>query len=99
VRHWANVQQRSDAPFALKQQGSMTMNTATVAQMRELTGKELDLVSGGKVYSSSIGGLTFSYDDKTNETTVGAGGNWVTTNPGSNPNNGKCAFINWTSPA
>ena len=69
------------------------MNTATVAQVRELTGEELDLVSGGKVYSRSVGGFTFTYNDKTNETTVGAGGIEVTTNPGSNPNNGKCASI------
>lgn len=75
------------------------MSTATVAQVRELTGEELSLVSGGRVYSSSIGGLTFTYNDKTNETTVAAGGNWVTTNPGSNPNNGVCASINWTAPS
>jgi hypothetical protein len=61
--------------------------------IRELSDAELDLVSGGKVYTSRIGGFTFTYNDKTNETTVGAGGIEVTTNPGSNPNNGKCASI------
>ena len=42
--------------------------------MRELTGAELDLVSGGKVYTSTVAGFTFTHDDKTGETTVGAGG-------------------------
>ena len=66
---------------------------------RELTSEELDLVSGGKIYSSTHGGFTFTYNDKTNETTVGAGGIEVTTNPGSNPNNGRCSSISWTGPA
>jgi hypothetical protein len=66
--------------------------------IRELSDAELDLVSGGKVYTSRVGGFTFSYNDKTNETTVGAGGIEVTTNPGSNPNNGKCASISWSAP-
>ena len=69
------------------------MKTTVVAQMRELTGEELNLVSGGKVYTSHFGGFTFRYDDKTNETTVGAGGIEVTTNPGRDPNNGRCATI------
>ena len=72
----------------------MAMKNA-VAQTRELNGEELDLVSGGRVYSSSIGGFTFRYDDQTNETTVGAGGIEVTTNPGRDPNNGRCASISW----
>jgi hypothetical protein len=64
-----------------------------MSDLRELNDAELEAVSGGKVYSSRIGGLTFTYNDKTNETTVGAGGIEVTTNPGSNPNNGKCSSI------
>ena len=73
----------------------MTMKT-TVAQMRELTGEELDLVSGGKVYKASIGGFTFTYDDKTRETTVGAGGIEVTTGP---CDGGKGRCTTWTGPA
>jgi hypothetical protein len=49
--------------------------------MRELTGEELDLVSGGRIYQYSIGGFTFTYNDATRETTVGAGGISVTTGP------------------
>jgi hypothetical protein len=66
--------------------------------IRELSDAELDLVSGGKVYTSHVGGFTFKYDDQTNETTVGAGGIEVTTNPGRDPNNGRCASISVSAP-
>ena len=66
--------------------------------IHELSDAELDLVSGGKVYTSRVGGFTFKYDDQTNETTVGAGGIEVTTNPGRDPNNGRCASISVSAP-
>jgi hypothetical protein len=69
----------------------MTMNTT-----RELTGEELDLVSGGKIYSSTIAGFTFTYNDKTRETTVGAGDSSVTTGP-CDSGGGRCTT--WTGPA
>jgi hypothetical protein len=77
-----------DGQSRLSQQRSLKMNI-----IRELSDAELDFASGGKVYTSRVGGFTFKYDDKTDETTVGAGGIEVTTNPGSDPNNGRCASI------
>lgn len=57
------------------------MNT-TVAQTRALTGDELDLVSGGFVLTSKVGGFTFSYNWFLGETTVSAGDVSVTTGRG-----------------
>jgi hypothetical protein len=58
--------------------------------MRELTINELELVGGGKVYTSKIAGFTFTHDDKTGETTTSAGDYSVTTGKG---------FVSWTGPA
>jgi bacteriocin-like protein len=64
--------------------------------MRELTIDELDHVSGGTVFKSSIGGFTFTYDSATRQTTVGAGGSSVTTGP-CDSGGGKCTT--WTGGA
>jgi hypothetical protein len=57
------------------------MKTVTVAQKRELTREELDLVSGaGKVYAGWVGGFWFAHDADSGSTTVGAGNTYVTRN-------------------
>ena len=64
--------------------------------IRELSDVELDLVSGGKVYTSHVGGFTFKYDDQTRETTVGAGDVSVTNRVGSS---GRVIEISTSAPA
>ena len=49
------------------------MRTATVAQTRELTIEELDLVSGGKWYTSTRDGFEFYYNDVSGQVTICAG--------------------------
>lgn len=53
------------------------MKTETVAPKRELTKQELDLVSGGKLYSGYVGGFWFAHDTDSGVTTVGAGNTYV----------------------
>jgi len=48
---------------------------------RALTIDELDLVSGGKISAGWVGGFWFAHDSATGNTTVGAGGTYVITNP------------------
>ena len=55
--------------------------TTVVTQMREMTGEELDLVSGGKRYGGFVGGFWFAHDSELGVTTVGAGGTYVSTGP------------------
>lgn len=49
-----------------------------MTKTRELTNKEIDEVSGGRIYVAHIAGFTFAHDDVSGATTVGAGGAWAT---------------------
>ena len=48
---------------------------------RALTIDELDLVAGGKISESYIGGLFFTHNSITNTTSVGTGDTGVVTRP------------------
>ena len=68
------------------------LKESNMNDLRELNAVELEAVSGGTIYKNTVGGFTFTHNDKTGETTVGAGGIEVTTEIGPN---GRTRSISW----